>query len=164
MTDAEIIIRPAERGDLPALGKLGAQLVGEHYAFDARRFMKPEGDLAEGYAHFLGTQRRNRQAIVLVAAHDSDVAGYLYAAIAPVSWESLRDEAGYIHDVIVDPRWRGHGVASRLMEAAIAWFRERGMPRVILQTAHQNDAAQSLFTRLGFRPTMIEMTKEIPPP
>jgi ribosomal protein S18 acetylase RimI-like enzyme len=35
------------------------------------------------------------------------------------------------------------------------------MPRVLLMTAEQNASAQRLFARLGFRRTMIEMTREI---
>jgi hypothetical protein len=35
------------------------------------------------------------------------------------------------------------------------------MPRAILWTADQNSAAQQLFTRMGFRRTMVEMTMEI---
>ena len=37
----------------------------------------------------------------------------------------------------------------------------RGMPRVLLHTASQNTSAQRLFAALCFRPTMIEMTKEL---
>jgi RimJ/RimL family protein N-acetyltransferase len=47
------------------------------------------------------------------------------------------------------------------MEAAIAWLKEHGAPRVILGTAEQNVAAQRLFARLGFRRTMVEMTREL---
>jgi RimJ/RimL family protein N-acetyltransferase len=32
---------------------------------------------------------------------------------------------------------------------------------VMLMTAEQNPAAQRLFARLGFRRTMVEMTREI---
>jgi RimJ/RimL family protein N-acetyltransferase len=35
------------------------------------------------------------------------------------------------------------------------------MPRVMLWTASQNATAQRLFARAGFRPTMIEMTREL---
>jgi ribosomal protein S18 acetylase RimI-like enzyme len=52
-------------------------------------------------------------------------------------------------------------LGAMLMQAAIEWLRERGAPRVILWTAAQNDAARSLFQRLGFRDTMIEMTMEL---
>jgi RimJ/RimL family protein N-acetyltransferase len=42
------------------------------------------------------------------------------------------------------------------------WLHRRGAPRVVLWTADRNSAAQRLFERLGFRRTMIEMTKELP--
>jgi hypothetical protein len=45
----------------------------------------------------------------------------------------------------------------------VEWLRGRGAPRVILWTAAQNDAAQTLFTTLGFRQTMVEMTMELAP-
>jgi RimJ/RimL family protein N-acetyltransferase len=47
------------------------------------------------------------------------------------------------------------------MEAAMAWLREHGAPRVVLGTAEQNAGAQRLFAKLGFRRTMIEMTREL---
>jgi GNAT superfamily N-acetyltransferase len=49
-----------------------------------------------------------------------------------------------------------------LIETAIAWLRQQGAPRVMLWTAEKNAGAQDLFTRLGFRRTMIEMTLETP--
>jgi ribosomal protein S18 acetylase RimI-like enzyme len=35
-----------------------------------------------------------------------------------------------------------------------------GAPRVLLHTAVQNEQAQALFSKLGFRSTMLEMTRE----
>lgn len=37
----------------------------------------------------------------------------------------------------------------------------RGAPQVVLSTAERNEAARRLFARAGFRPTMIEMTREL---
>ena len=37
----------------------------------------------------------------------------------------------------------------------------RGAPRVVLSTAFRNEAAQRLFERMGFRRTMVEMTREL---
>lgn len=47
------------------------------------------------------------------------------------------------------------------MNAATQWVRDKGAPRVLLGTAYQNDATQRLFESLGFRRTMIEMTREL---
>jgi ribosomal protein S18 acetylase RimI-like enzyme len=62
----------------------------------------------------------------------------------------------------VDPPFRGRGVATALIEDAFAWFRSRGIERVVLHTAQANVSAQRLFEHLGFRRTMVEMTKELP--
>ena len=36
----------------------------------------------------------------------------------------------------------------------------RGAPRILLATAVENEPAQRLFASLGFRTTMVEMTRE----
>ena len=160
MPDA-IAIRRATKADLPALGKLGALLIRTHYQFDPLRFMAPGDHPEEGYAWFLGTQLREEDVVVFVAERESAVLGYVYAALEPTSWKELREACGFIHDVVVDENGRRGGVATALMEAAIEWLRDRGAPRVVLGTAQRNDAAQRLFERLGFRRTMVEMTREI---
>lgn len=163
MPDSHVSVRPARFEDMSAVGVLGARLVRVHYEFDAQRFMNPGGDLETGYAHFLGSQLERDDTAVFVAEVDGRIGGYVYLSVEPVSWEELRDEAGFIHDVIVDETLGGRGIASALIEAGIAWLRERHMPRVVLHTADQNVAAQRLFAKLGFRRTMIEMTLEIDP-
>ena len=160
MTDTAFRIRPATRGDLASLGRMGAQLLRAHYAFDPRRFMAPRPDAEEGYAWFLGTQLEEADSLVLVAVRDDRVAGYAYAAMEPLSWKELRDAAGFIHDVYVDEDARGGGVGAALVGECVRWLVGRGAPRVLLWTAAPNAAAQRLFERLGFRQTMIEMTRE----
>ena len=155
------VIRPAGDADLPALGRLGGALLRVHYAFDSQRFLTPPDDLEAGYAWFLGTQMRESGACVFVAEHDGQVVGYVYAGLEPMSWKELRDAAGFIHDVAVAESHRGRGVGEALVQRASDWLREQGAPRVLLWTAQRNAAAQRLFSRLGFRPTMIEMTREL---
>jgi ribosomal protein S18 acetylase RimI-like enzyme len=157
----EIAIRPATRSDLPALGRLGALLLKTHYEFDQQRFMAPGESSDEGYAWFLGTQLRDDEVVVLVAERSGSVVGYVYAGLEPQSWKELREACGFIHDVVVDEGGRRAGVAAALMDAATRWLRERGAPRVVLWTAQQNEGAQRLFERLGFRRTMVEMTREL---
>lgn len=154
-------IRRAERRDLDALGRLGAMLMETHYAFDRRRFLAPHGDAAGGYAWFLGSVLEDADGAVFVAEDEGRLLGYVYAALEPMSWKELRGPAGFLHDVAVAEEARRTGVASALIDAAIAWLRERGAPRVLLWTAAPNDAAQQLFRAAGFRTTMLEMTMEL---
>lgn len=158
---SDFTIRKATRDDLPMLGRLGATLMRVHYAFDPHRFMPAGPEAPDGYAWFLGTQLREKDVVVLVAERGGEVVGYVYAGIEPRNWKELRDEAGFIHDVVVTDTARRSGVGVALMEAAIEWLKSAGMPRVVLWTADQNAAAQQLFSRLGFRRTMVEMTREL---
>jgi GNAT superfamily N-acetyltransferase len=89
------------------------------------------------------------------------VVGYAYAAIEPLSWKELRDRAGFVHDLVVREDQRGAGIAAVLLEAALDWMRASGLPRAVLWTAERNAGARRLFARAGFRPTMVEMTREL---
>jgi len=146
---------------MPAVGRLGELLVRTHWEFDKKRFMRATPHMDEGYGHFLGTQLDDADVCVLVAERDGEVVGYTYAAVEGRDWMSLRDRSGELHDIIVDPAAREHGVGRLLLDATLAFLKERGVPRVVLSTAEQNSAAQRLFEKAGFRPTMIEMTREL---
>lgn len=143
------------------LGTLGALLMRVHYNFDSNRFLPPGDSPEEGYAWFLGTQLTERDVVIYVAEIDGIVQAYVYAGLEPLSWKELRGPAGFIHDIVVAESARRSGVAVQLLDAAKAWLKERGAPRVLLWTAAQNHPAISLFTSQGFRHTMTEMTLEL---
>ena len=154
-------IREATIADAGALGRLGALLMSVHFNFDRRRFLDPGPDAAAGYAEFLMSQLDDADAVIFVAEHEDVVVGYCYAGIEPLSWKELRDEAGFIHDLALDPDARRQGAARQLIQAAVDWFRARKIARVMLWTSTANAPARQLFERAGFRPTMTEMTMEL---
>ncbi len=157
----DLVLRPARRADLPALGRLGAALMRSHHGYDPRRFMAPGRTPEEGYAWFLGTQLDEPDAAVFVAESGGSIVGYAYAAIEPRSWELLCEEAGLLHDLVVDEGARGGGIGSALLEHTVQWIGRRGVTRVLLSSAWPNVHAQRLFERHGFRRTMVEMTRNI---
>jgi ribosomal protein S18 acetylase RimI-like enzyme len=155
------VVRPATPADVPALGRLGALLVRVHHEFDAARFIAPPADIEDVYAGFLGALLDDPDAVVLVAERHGDVVGYTYAAIEGTDFLALRGPAGVLHDLAVDPAHRAHGVGRMLVDATMAALRARGVRQAVLFTAVQNESAQRLFAHAGFRPTMIEMTREL---
>lgn len=163
-TPTGIVIRRATGADVPSLGRLGALLVQEHYDFDRRRFLPASSGTRQHYGAFLGSQLDDTDSVVLVAEHDGNVIGYVFGAVEGYDYLSLRGPAGVVHDVIVDPHHRGNGVGRLLLAEILAVFKSRKAPRVVLSTAEQNSGAQRLFERIGFRRTMIEMTRELDDP
>jgi ribosomal protein S18 acetylase RimI-like enzyme len=132
----------------------------------ARFFTVP--DLEAGYAWWLGRERRNRDAVVLAAVRRGRdgreaVVGYAYGRIEPRDWNTLRERCGVGVDLIVEPRWRHRGVGRGLVEALAAALQSRGAPRVVIQVAERNPRALATFRRMGFRPTLVELTRELPP-
>lgn len=160
-------VRPATRADLPAVARLAAKLVRLHHGFDPDRFLCME-PLEPGYERFLGGELADPDAVILVAVAPASasndegdrVVGYTYGRLEPRDWNELLDACGKIHDVYVDEAARGQGAAKALVEAVVAHLQGKGAPRVVLLSATPNVAAQRLFAKLGFRPTMVEMTRE----
>ncbi len=159
--DSNIKIRNAANSDLPHLGRLGALLVQEHHDFDTRRFLAAKNRTPQDYASFLGTRLDDPNAVVLVAEIKGETIGYAYGEIEGYDYMSLRGPAGVLNDLIVDPAYRGRGVGRLLLDEIISRLKSRDVPRVVLSTAAKNKSAQRLFERSGFRPTMIEMTREL---
>ena len=160
-TPPAVSIRPATPADLKAIGRLGALLVRTHHDFDPDRFIAATPRTEQGYGSFLGTQLEEPSIIVLVAERDGEVIGYTYAGVEGTDYMSLRGPAGVLYDIVVDPAHRGQGVGRVLLDATLEALKAKGAPRVVLSTAERNEPAQRLFARAGFRPTMIEMTREL---
>lgn len=154
-------IRTARPEDAPALGRMGAALVRLHHSYDPRRFMTPEEDLESGYRWWLSRELKREGAVVLVAEKDGAVVGYVYATVEGRDWNALLDAHGELHDIWVDESVRGAGVGGLLAEELVRRFEALGVPRIVLMTATRNEAARRLFERLGWRPTMVEMMREV---
>jgi ribosomal protein S18 acetylase RimI-like enzyme len=152
-----IQVRPATASDQESLGRMGGALMRQHHAADPRRFIQVEHPEA-GYGRFLVSQLSNPDSLVLVAERAGTVVGYVFADVETTNWMQLRGPCGVVHDIYVDEAARRLGAARELMGAAIAWIRSKGRSQVVLSTMTRNERAQDLFGRLGFRPTMLEMT------
>jgi hypothetical protein len=62
-----------------------------------------------------------------------------------------RGGLGAIQNVGVTPIWRGRGVGEALVLQALYGFRRAGLGRGLLEVTAQNECAQRLYRRLGFR-------------
>jgi ribosomal protein S18 acetylase RimI-like enzyme len=96
---------------------------------------------------------------VLAARAGRELVGYAYGRLEPRDWSTLRDRCGVGVDLWVEPAARGVGVGARLVEALAEALGRLGAERVVLDVAARNPGAARLFERMGFRPTMLELTR-----
>lgn len=67
-------------------------------------------------------------------------------------WD-VGEDGVMVHRLAVDPEFRGAGLAAALMQKAEEVAAERGLPAVRTDTSVENEAAQRLFLKLGYRMT-----------
>lgn len=152
-------VRRATPADLPAAAAMAGQLVRQHHAQDPGRFLLVE-EVEAGYRWWFERElARAGEAILLVAADGDRHLGYAYGTKEGRDWNMLLDEHGAIHDIFVAPEARRGGVGKALLQAIVAELEALGAIRIVLSTMVSNTAAQALFRSLGFRPTMLEMTR-----
>jgi ribosomal protein S18 acetylase RimI-like enzyme len=157
---SDFTIRTMTDADLPAVGQLAGRLVRLHHDFDPKRFMELSNPEV-GYARYFSSEMKKKEAVLLVAEKAAAVIGYAYGRLEPRSYNELRDACGALHDVYVDEGARAHGAGEALVREIIDRLGKLGAPRILLLTAVQNESAQRLFKKLGFRTTMLEMTREM---
>src|SRR5512145_2865407 len=153
------IIRSATPVDLGRAATLGAQIVRLHHATNPKRFFLPD-EVEQGYAWWLAKEIERSQAVVLVAELETSIVGFAYGAIEERDWGILVDRHGAFHDICVAEHARHQGIARELAKEMIARLQALGAERILLRAMVQNEPAQRLAARLGFVPTMLEMTRE----
>ncbi|MCA9002037.1 MAG: GNAT family N-acetyltransferase [Planctomycetes bacterium] len=72
--------------------------------------------------------------------------------VSVADYEGKEGAAG-VFGMWAAPEVRGTDVATDLIQAAIAWARDGGFARVLLDVADQNGRATAFYARMGFEPT-----------
>lgn len=89
---------------------------------------------------------RSASAAILLASYGKALAGAL------VQLFNRETDIARVYSIAVDARFRQHGVARRLIDAAVVAADERGSAVVRLETRVDNTVAQNLFAAAGFTP------------
>jgi ribosomal protein S18 acetylase RimI-like enzyme len=130
---AEFTIRGARSEDARARALLFARVAEERDGIAS----EPPVDLEQRTAQFAHT----------AAASHVAVAGS--AIIGTIHVETGRFGTGDV-GMLVAADWRGRGVGTALLEAAIARSREQGLHKLCLEVFATNAAAIALYRRCGF--------------
>jgi RimJ/RimL family protein N-acetyltransferase len=130
---AEFAIRPAHATDASAMARLFAAVAAERNGIATEPPVDVE-DRAEQFA---------------LSAASSLVAEARGSVVGMINVDVGRFGAGDI-GMFVDASWRGRGIGSALVDAAIEWSREQGLHKLCLEVFPTNLSAIALYRRCGF--------------
>jgi len=150
-------------------------LITEHHSHLDPLFRMRRGPVAEGeLRELLRALHRDPDAeiLVYVAGEDrapgrpptepaSSIEGLCIVRIdhaAPILEET---ERGEITDLGVRAASRRRGIATRLVEEALDWIRDRGVERVEIQVARGNAEGQAFWRSRGFEDLMDVLHKRL---
>ena len=128
--------------------------------FDAyRMFYKRDSDL-DGSRAYLTARLERGEAMVFLALEDSGAAlgfALCYSTFSSVAMKPLV----MLNDLFTLPLARGQGVGSALVEACANFARLEGALTLRLRTATNNETAQRVYDRAGFKRDAVYYTYDL---
>jgi ribosomal protein S18 acetylase RimI-like enzyme len=159
MGESEIEIRRAKSRDMAFIVELWKRLSEEHAKLDERYSLRPEAEIV--WARWAGQRLRDEASILLVAESGSDYVGYLVGHADEAQPIFRQRSFATITDLFVVPEFRRKGVASKLLEEALAFFRSRDLEHVRLNVLVRDDMARAFYEKHGFGDFIYRMWKSL---
>ena len=160
MTEAKAVIRTATRRDIPAIVELWEELMDFHQIRDPLFTRARNGSRL--FAKFVEENLRNDAARVLVATVADQIVGYCQGMLDQHPPALAEPQYGQILDFMVTAEHRQAGIGEQMCEALCDWFRREGMRRIEVRHATANELAARFWPKMGFRPYMLTLFRELP--
>lgn len=96
-----------------------------------------------------------RQDCIIILAYDNKKAVGLCNCFEGFSTFACKPLIN-IHDVYVDEKYRGLGIAGRMMQKAEQLARDKGYCKVTLEVLAHNESAKKSYRASGYRPYRLE--------
>jgi ribosomal protein S18 acetylase RimI-like enzyme len=148
-------IRPLQEADLPTVRALLGALIRQHAEAEPD-IIRPVEELDP-----FENGSTPEESLRLVAVENARVVGFIQGAIETSPPHAALQDRHYfaIYDLVVQPDMRRHGVATRLLEACLAWVHEQGLTDVELNVFAFNEEAIAFYARNGFRVQKLRMAR-----
>jgi RimJ/RimL family protein N-acetyltransferase len=130
---AEFEVRPGRADDGRAMAELFAVVAQERDGIAT----EPPVDVEQRSVQFAASAAGS-----IVAVAGDRIIGTLHVEVSRFGFGEL--------GMLVDRRWRGRGVGSALLRAAVEWARGQGLHKLCLEVFPHNTAAIAMYRKAGF--------------
>ncbi len=133
--DQDWTIRPADQRDTKAITRLCKQL---GYPMESRQ-VEGQLELLRSLAH---------HAVLVAESKQGQVLGWVHIFERPLLIQQSGAELG---GLVVEEKFRKHGVGDALMQAAESWARKRKLSLVTLRSNTQRTEAHAFYLAIGYK-------------
>ncbi len=158
-----VVVRPAERSDIPVLAQLDLALP-QHQAL-APTFSPGDVMTLEEAAAVWEESFDDEGFAYLVAEHAGQVVGVAVGCALEKSpghtGLARPDHAGFLGFAAVLPEARGLGAGRAVGEAVLAWAAESGFTSAVADWRATNLLSSRTWPRLGFRPSFLRLHRRL---
>jgi len=152
-----LVIRRARDADKSAILALVPRLVS---GFTPPPWRDPS-DMTPTDLHVIETAlgSKGEDPAIYVAEQNGILAGFIHLCSLEDYYRRRRH--GHVADIVVAEGHEGRGIATALMAKAEEWSRAQGYDWLSLGVFEQNDRAERLYRKLGFRRDVIRLLKPL---
>ena len=157
----EFSIRTAQKADVPIIVEGWKELMRANLRYDPVAFATKR-NAAATYRKFLLKKMKSRNARVFVAEFGGKTVGYLIAGVEKLPPVYVIDREAYVLEIFVKRAFRGNGIGTKLLAAACAWGRKRGLRQLGLTVNIKNARARKVYANFGLKDLTLKMTTRLP--
>ncbi len=151
-------VRKAEGRDLGHVVELARMMAEYHHELDP--YYKP-GSSYKNLELDLAEELEDKDSAILVAEMAGQIVGYFRGMIEPGPMYIAAKKIGVINDLVVRPDFRRKTVGQQILNAAIAWFGDRGVKNIELNVDARNEPGVKFWRKNGFFDYKIRMRLDI---
>jgi ribosomal protein S18 acetylase RimI-like enzyme len=157
--EEQVTIRNACEQDLDMIIELWKELMDFHKIRDQHFSRSSDGH--KKFMEFISGHIASETSKVLVADYNDSIVGYCLASISNNPPVFVIKEYGSIFDLAVTESHRRTGIGEKLCQEIQKWFKERKIQRIELRVAVTNEVSTSFWRKMGYRPYVVTLYKEI---
>ncbi len=155
----KISTRLAQDAEIASVKAISIRTAWDRFSEDQRRELdKEEWSRRIGELFDFMVTKESHQVFV---AEDEQQSFLGYVWVGEGSNPMTGTKHGYIYDIFVPEEHRRKGIGMRLMEQAEDYCRETGYHEMLLMVAINNQPAEQLYTKQGFKPDQKYMLKRL---
>jgi ribosomal protein S18 acetylase RimI-like enzyme len=149
-----VALRDAREDDLEAVDGLWEQLARHHEQLSD--VFSLGSDSKKKWSKYLREKFAEISTKLIVAEEEGEIVAFMLCLLEPNIPVYRERKIGVISDVYVKQERRRKGLAKKMLDIAVEWFKKNKVKTVRLNVAADNLEARAAWRMLGFEPLMID--------